>query len=104
MLRVRDAVELDFPRIHQIINDAIENTTANWDLEPSSATDRKAWLDARREKDLPVLVADRDGAVIGFASFGFFRPFQGFRHTVEHSIYVAPGRSGRGRDGRFLPL
>ena len=36
------------------------------------------------------------GAVMGYASFGDWRAFDGFRHTVEHSVYVAPDRQGAG--------
>lgn len=99
MPTIRDASEQDFPRILQILDEAIANTTANWDLEPRSAADRKAWFDERRRRGLPILIAEREGTVIGFASFDIFRPFQGFRHTVEHSIYVDPHaqRQGAGR-------
>ena len=42
-----------------------------------------------------------DGPVLGYGSFGEFRPFEGFRHTVEHSVYVLDEAQGRGI-GRML--
>jgi phosphinothricin acetyltransferase len=45
---------------------------------------------------LPYLAAEDDGAVIGFAYAGLFRPRPGYRFTVEDSVYVAPGAQGRG--------
>jgi phosphinothricin acetyltransferase len=42
-----------------------------------------------------VLVAD-DAGIIGFASFGDFRPWPGYALTVEHSVYVQEAAHRRG--------
>ncbi len=59
-----------------------------------------AWWNARREgiqaHDLPFVVAEDDGKVLGFAYAGPFRPRPGYRFTVEDSVYVAPDCIGRG--------
>lgn len=34
--------------------------------------------------------------MVGYASFGDWRAFDGFRHTVEHSVYVHPDHHGKG--------
>ena len=34
--------------------------------------------------------------MVGYGSFGDFRPFEGYRFTVEHSVYVAEGVRRRG--------
>ena len=47
-----------------------------------------------------MLVAD-EGKVLGYGSFGEFRPFDGYRMTVEHSLYVLDEAQGRGI-GRML--
>jgi phosphinothricin acetyltransferase len=46
-----------------------------------------------------VLVAEDGDKVVGYSSFGDFRPFDGYRLTVEHSVYVANSarRNGFGR-------
>lgn len=44
----------------------------------------------------PWLVADEDSRIVGFASASRFRPRQGYRFTVETSVYVAPERQGVG--------
>jgi phosphinothricin acetyltransferase len=36
----------------------------------------------------PVIVAEVDGEVAAYATFGDFRSFAGYRNTVEHSVYV----------------
>jgi phosphinothricin acetyltransferase len=39
---------------------------------------------------------DAGDGVVGYATFGDFRPFDGYRHTVEHSVYVRRDRRGKG--------
>ena len=34
--------------------------------------------------------------MLGYASYGPFRPFDGYRQTVEHSVYVAEAARRRG--------
>jgi L-amino acid N-acyltransferase YncA len=96
MPTIRDATEADLPRILEITNEAIANTTAVWSLVPATLETRRAWLLERRNRGFPVLVAEQGGAVVGFASYGDFRPWEGYLHTVEHSLYVDPDAQGRG--------
>ena len=93
---IRDAREEDLPAILAITNDAILHTTAIWSLTPTTLQAREAWLAERRREGFPVFVAAEDGTVLGFASYAGFRPWEGYRHTVEHSLYVARERRGRG--------
>ena len=46
------------------------------------------------------LIAE-NGVITGYSSFGDWRAFDGFRHTVEHSVYVHPDHQGKGI-GRML--
>ncbi|HLG79681.1 MAG TPA: GNAT family N-acetyltransferase [Bradyrhizobium sp.] len=96
---IRDASETDALGILQIYNDAVRHTTAIWNDRPSRLEARLAWLAERRQSSFPVLVAVEDGEVLGYASFGAFRPWDGYRYTVEHSVYVArtTRRAGVGR-------
>ncbi len=97
MLTIRPAVEADLPAILEIYNDAVLNSTAIWIETPADLENRRAWLAARTAAGFPVLVADSSGSgVIGYGSFGEFRAFEGFRHTVEHSVYVTEEAQGRG--------
>src|SRR5690242_3461736 len=98
-MNIRDASEADTDGILRIYNDAVANTTAIWNDKLSSLEQRLAWLRERRESGYPVLVAADGDDVLGYASFGAFRPWDGYRHTVEHSVYVdrAARRRGAGR-------
>lgn len=100
---IRDAVEADLPAIRDIYNHAVEHTTAIWNEVLIDVDNRRAWLELRRAKGFPVLVAEKDGKVAGYASYGEWRAFDGYRHTVEHSVYVDRDCRGAGI-GRQLML
>jgi len=87
-ISVRDAAAADIAAITAITNDAIRGTTANWNIVPVTEEARAAWVEERRRGGYPVLVAERAGRVAGFASFAQFRPYDAYRHTVEHGLYV----------------
>ena len=93
---IRDAVEGDLPGILEIHNEAIANTTANWDDVPADLAERRRWFDDRGRLGFPILVADVDGTVAGYASYGVWRPKNGYRHTVENSVYVHVDHHRRG--------
>ena len=94
--RIRDALHADLPAIRDIYNDAVHNTTAIWNEQAVDLGNRQAWFSARQSQFYPILVAVEDEQVTGYASFGDWRPFEGFRHTVEHSVYVRSDQRGKG--------
>ena len=101
-ITIRDAAEADLPGIMDIYNDAVANTTAIWNEAVVDLENRRAWFTARRERGFPVLVAVRGRQVLGYASYGDWRAFDGYRHTVEHSVYVQKDARGTGTGKRLL--
>lgn len=95
-ITIRDAVEADLAAIRDIYNHAVEHTTAIWNEVLIDTDNRRVWLEQRRARGFPVLVAERDGKVAGYASYGDWRAFDGYRHTVEHSVYVDKDCRGAG--------
>jgi len=94
---IRDALAADLADILAIYNDAVLNTTAIWNEQPADLANRQAWFQARQTQAYPILVVvDTADQVLGYASFGDWRPFEGFRHTVEHSVYVRADQRGNG--------
>jgi len=94
---IRDAVSADLPAIRDIFNDAVLNTTAIWMDSTVDLANREAWFAARAQQGYPILVAiDAADEVVGYASFGDWRPFDGFCNTVEHSVYVRSDQRGKG--------
>lgn len=99
---IRPATQADLPGILAIYNHAVQHTTAIWNETTVDLPNRLAWFEARIQKGFPVLVAQVNTAVAGYASYGDWRPFEGFRHTVEHSIYVHPDHQGQGLGKQLL--
>jgi phosphinothricin acetyltransferase len=101
-LAIRDAREQDLPAILAIHNEAVLNTTAVWDEAPRTLAEQQQWLAAKRAAPFPVLVAECEGEIAGYASYGPFRAWYGYRHTVENSIYVHSAQRRRGVGERML--
>lgn len=96
-MNIRDAGRNDIQGITAIYNDAVEHTTAIWNDTKIDEANRVAWLADRQRAGYPVLVAvDDDGGVLGYASFGDWRAWDGYRHTIEHSVYVRSDQRGNG--------
>jgi L-amino acid N-acyltransferase len=97
---VRNAEPKDIPAILALYNQAVRETTASWTTQEEMLDDRLTWFEGRMKQDLPVVVAvDAEDQVTGFASYGPFRPKEGYRLTAEHTVYVNPHmqRQGIGR-------
>ena len=96
-MQIVRANEEMIPAIAEIYNHAVATTTALWSEEEVSVENRMSWFHERIAGDFPVFAAQLpDGTVVGYASYGPFRPFPGYRHTVENSVYVREGFHGRG--------
>ena len=102
-IAIRDATEADLPAILAIHNDAITTSTAIFSFHPVDLDNRRAFLAERRARGFPFLVAAEEDVVLGYASFGDFRPHDGYFKTVEHSIYVGRDYRRRGVAALLLP-
>ena len=72
-----------------IFNEAIVTSTALYDHEPRTLNDMQVWFGAKAAGDFPVIGATSStGELMGFATYGTFRAWAGYQHTVEHSVYV----------------
>lgn len=108
-LLIRRAQEHDLAAINALYNHYIENTTITFDLDPWSMDQRRDWFaqfgaDPRHI----LLVAERAGAIKGYAGTLEFRKKKAYQTSVETTIYVAPGAEGQGVGTRLyeelLPL
>jgi phosphinothricin acetyltransferase len=95
-MKIRPARDTDIAEINSIFNHEVEHSAPLWIETPVTLVERKEWLAARRADGFPVLVAEADGHVLGFGSYGTFRLYEGFWPTVEHSLYVASTARGKG--------
>jgi L-amino acid N-acyltransferase YncA len=92
---VRLAVPSDAAAINDILNYYIVHTTATFITVPNTVTERVVWLNDR-EAIHPVIVAELDGFVAGWASLSAFRPRQAYRQTAELGVYVRHDLHRRG--------
>lgn len=97
-MRIVDCTEEEHAgAILDIMNEAIENSTALYDYVRRPHESMVRWFDTKRAGDFPVLGAvDDAGTLLGFASYGTFRPWPAYKYSVEHSVYVEKGHRGRG--------
>lgn len=103
MIKIRAAVEDDLPAMLVIYNDIILNTTAVWHNEPHTLKMREEWFAQKKSQGYPVFVAEESAEIAGFSTIGPFRPWPGYRFTVENSIYVAGGSRGKGIAKLLMP-
>jgi phosphinothricin acetyltransferase len=99
-VNIRDATEPDFAGIDAIYNDAVVNTVATADWEPWPGGKRLAWWREHTAGHLtPVLVAEIEGIVAGFAALSLYSQKRGFQFTRQNTVYVDPSfhRGGVGR-------
>ncbi len=92
---IRRAGHADVPAIAAIYNEAIRTTTATFDTEPKTVEDRLAWFDAHGDRH-PILVAERDGTVVGWSSLSRWSDRCAYDDTAETSFYVASAHRGEG--------
>src|SRR5215208_4589832 len=113
---IRDASTDDVPGILAIYNDVIATSTAVYRDDPATLDDRLQWFNARQAQSYPVLVAEEgrpaafaeatapkdgrplqtEGGILGFASYGDFRTWPGYRFSVEHTVHIRADQRGRG--------
>lgn len=88
--------------IRAILNDAIVHSTALYDYHPRTPEVMATWWEAKQTGGYPVIgLANDDGVLMGFASYGPFRAFPAYKYTVEHSVYLDSRFRGLGL-GRLL--
>jgi L-amino acid N-acyltransferase YncA len=93
---IRDARDADLDAILEIHNRAIRESLAIWTEEEADRAERERWFADHEAVGHPVLVAEIDGAVAGYAAYGPWRSKTGYRHTVENSVYVHDDFQRRG--------
>jgi L-amino acid N-acyltransferase YncA len=101
MLHIRSTELKDIPAITEIYNDAILNTTATFDTETKTIDDRTQWFLNHGEK-YPVLSAEKDGKVIGWASLTKWSDRCAYEKTAEVSVYLHKDFRGKGIGKQLL--
>ena len=98
---VRAAVPADAGPVAAIFAHYVATSVATFDEVAPTAADWRQRLGELAAWNLPFLVAEAaaaggGGSVCGFAYASPWRPKSAYRHTVEDTVYLAPGWTGRG--------
>jgi L-amino acid N-acyltransferase YncA len=91
----------DLAAVAGIFAHYVTSTVTTFEETSPTVDDWQRRLDDLTTQGLPFLVARIDGETVGYAYVSPWRPKPAYRHTVEDSVYLAPGWTGRGL-GRAL--
>ena len=96
-VRVRYGQPGDAAELTDLYNHYILNTPITFEVEPWSVERRLDWMaNFRPTGRYRLMVADLDGAVVGFACSHRYHERAAYATTIETSIYCRPEASGKG--------
>lgn len=87
---IREGKIDDLGQLLGIYNYEVRNGVATLDLHEKTLEERRDWFYAHNVDNHPLIVAEIDGRVAGYATLSPYREKEAYNSTVELSIYVAP--------------
>ena len=101
-LVIRPYSAADIPAVTRIYCHYVRDTVITFETEEPSEAEMASRFATIAGKGHPLLIAEQDGAVIGYAYASTYRPREAYRFTCEDSIYLAPDAVGHGLGGKLL--
>ena len=101
-LVIRPYSPADIPAVTHIYCHYVLDTVITFETEEPSEAEMANRFATIAAKGHPLLIAEQDGAVIGYAYASTYRPREAYRFTCEDSIYLAPDAVGQGLGGKLL--
>ncbi|WP_407304976.1 GNAT family N-acetyltransferase [Acinetobacter sp.] len=99
--QIRPAQIQDLEQILNIYNAEILNGTATWNDKEKSLEDFHHGLHNLAAQHFPLFIAEdlESKRIAGYADYSSFRQITGFKHSVEHSVFIHPEfvRQGLGK-------
>jgi L-amino acid N-acyltransferase YncA len=105
---VRPAVPADAEAVAEIFAHYVVTSVATFEEVPPTAADWRRRFGELSRQHLPFLVAQgaqrvqAAGTVCGYAYASPWRPKPAYRYTVEDTVYISPGHTGRGVGSALL--
>lgn len=95
---IRPAQAHDLPQIMSIYNAEISNGVATWNSQLKSVSDYQDWFESLKNQNFPIFVAESTHSkqIAGYADYSSFRQINGYKDTVEHSVYIHPDFTRQG--------
>lgn len=100
--QLRAAHAADLPSLLAIYNAAILETTATREVASLSLEERQTWWDAHQDPRYPIIVAEQEGRIIGYACLSQWLSGPVYARTAESSVFLAPDSQGRGLGTRLM--
>lgn len=94
-MKIRRAAPEDAAEIARIYNHYVEHTHHTFETEPVRATEMGRRI-SRITENYPFLVFEENGRIDGYAYAARYKERDGYRHSVEISVYVRPGAHRKG--------
>jgi phosphinothricin acetyltransferase len=101
-LTIRPSRDEDIAAITAIYAHHVLNGTGTFETDAPSAADMAARRADVLARNLPYLVAEESGKVLGFAYCNWFKPRPAYRFSAEDSIYMAEAARGKGLGAQLL--
>jgi len=95
-IEIRPATSADAARIVAIYNRYIIDTTISFEEQPVQEAEMAGRIRDVVDAGLPWLVALHEGELVGYAYATTWRARPAYRFSVESTVYLADGASGRG--------
>lgn len=102
MINIREAKIEDIKDINKIYNTAVKNLNATMDIQLKPLEEQKKWFEEHKENNLSVIVAVMENKIVGWASLSNWSHKEGYKYTVENSIYVVNNYRGKGIGSNLL--
>ncbi|EFM58716.1 phosphinothricin N-acetyltransferase [Brucella sp. BO2] len=93
---IRDFQLADIETITAIYTQAVLTGTGSYEIEPPTMDEMAKRFATFADQGFPILVAEADGRVLGYAYASYFRVRPAYRWLAEDSIYIAPDAKGQG--------
>jgi len=99
---IRDAKKGDIEKINKIYNQVVKSSNVTFDLEPFSIEKQHNWYKKHKKEGYPIIVAEVDNIVVGWASLSRWSDKKGYDYTAENSVYVDKADRGQGIGYKLL--
>lgn len=93
---LRPATEADMAGVQRIYGEHVVHGLASFEEAVPTVDDMLARFRALTSQSFPYIVAERRGAVVGYAYAGHYRTRSAYRFTIENSVYVEREAAGEG--------
>ena len=101
---VRAALESDMVAVLEMYNHEVRHSTATYQYAERTLEEQvEQWRQKQRDGHGFFVAESADGHVVGYASYGLFRPREGWRFACEHSVYLHADWRGRGIARLLMP-